>query len=378
MLASAGCLFLREGDPPQQERCTQCHGSSAPERGPSERSAPPRDTLGNEARASRGVGAHLAHLRPEGPVRPVACAECHLVPQRTDAPGHADTPAPAEVLFTGAAVREDREGPLGTALTMRDGGVVYESEAQRCTVWCHAPGRAEVSPAWTEVGALGCTGCHGLPPPPPHPRAAQCSLCHSNAGGASGQEVRDPALHVNGVAELSVSGPCHACHGTEASPAPPPDTTGSTSTESPGVGAHQAHLVGTGLSRPLRCEECHVVPAQALAPGHPNGVTEVVFSGMARAAGAQPSYAHGSCGNTYCHDTRLLASGQSTGGLFQAPAWTRVDGSQRQCDACHGNPPPPPHPQDAACGRCHPTIGDGGTVLLPLRHLDGRLDLKVP
>jgi predicted CxxxxCH...CXXCH cytochrome family protein len=168
---------------------------------------------------------------------------------------------------------------------------------------------------------------------------------------------------------------CDGCHGSATNPAPPRDTRGNTATTFKSVGAHQAHLVGTGFSRRPQCNECHVVPAQVFAPGHTDGVTQVVFSGVALTAGSTPFYSAstGTCGNAWCHDTRPLTGNATNGGQFQQPDWTRLDGAQIQCNACHGYPPAAPHPQQSNCGSCHSTM-DGGSIAIPSRHIDGKLD----
>ena len=67
-----------------------------------------------------------------------------------------------------------------------------------------------------------------------------------------------------------------------------------------------------------------------------------------------------------------LASG---GGNATSPLWTKVDGSQKQCTSCHGNPPPAPNPQDPACQTCHQDAGAGGTFVTPSQHIDGTLQV---
>lgn len=312
-----------------QAQCNACHGSA---------STPAPST-----------GAHIPHLGGSATARALKCEQCHRVPSKPDEGTHLN----------------------GTVEVILDGGAYTPPT---CTTGCHGPGG---SPAWTRTGpALGCTGCHGAPPPPPHPGAAQCNLCHPNATGPTGLGIVSAALHVNGAVEVSVPASCDGCHGSASNPAPPRDTRGNTATSLLSVGAHQAHLVGTGFSRRPLCGECHVVPATTLAAGHVDGVTQVRFSGVALAGGSVPSYQAGSCANSFCHDTRPIRGGASNGGLFQTPSWTRLDGAQIQCNACHGFPPSAPHPQQTDCFSCHSTMGDAGTILFPQRHIDGRLDLQ--
>lgn len=343
-----------------QAGCGACHGDAAA-------GAPPPSLDGGTSREHLGVGAHATHLAGSKTSRAVRCDECHLVPTTPEAPGHLNGGA-AEVRFSGAA--------LGPA----DGGAAYAGQGggATCSTWCHAVGRVGVaSPAWTSTGpALACAGCHGMPPPAPHARWANCAACHSNATGASGQELKDAGVHVNGAIESAMPSSCDGCHGSSVNSAPPRDTRGNDSTSLASVGAHQAHLLRTGIARRTLCEDCHSVPAVVVTAEHPDGLTQVAFSGLATRAGANPSYSAGGCSNTYCHDTRVLNGGQSTGGLAQTPSWTRLDGTQVQCDSCHGYPPPAGHPQRLDCATCHPTAGAANQVLLPDRHVDGVLDLK--
>lgn len=161
--------------------CSGCHGdASSP--------APPRDLSGATATTAPGVGAHRAHL--DGPQRlrgPVPCRECHRVPATIDAPGHIDSPAPAEVT---AALGWDRGS--GTCQT----------------AWCHGPGR----PHWTVRGEVGCGACHGIPPlSAPHTPGmplSSCATCHPRSVDALGNIlfVSGPdgptSEHINGLVDL--------------------------------------------------------------------------------------------------------------------------------------------------------------------------------
>ena len=46
--------------------------------------------------------------------------------------------------------------------------------------------------------------------------------------------------------------------------------------------------------------------------------------------------ATGTCASTYCHGSTQL------GGAHKVPVWTQVDGTQKTCGSCHGDPPPAP------------------------------------
>ncbi|MBX7100210.1 MAG: CxxxxCH/CxxCH domain-containing protein [Myxococcaceae bacterium] len=301
-----------------QPRCDACHGSD-----PS--GAPPRSLDGGTATTQRGVGAHQAHLSGGAASKPVPCETCHEVPATVVTPRH----------------------PSGGSAEVRaDAG--FERGSATCTNACHRL----THPAWVDPGPLACSSCHGAPPPLPHPQMRDCSVCHPV----------QRALHVDGVLQVAVPTRCDGCHGSAASPAPPRDLDGGSSTSSPGVGAHQAHLVGRGLARPVLCTECHLVPAEVRSTGHLDGVVDVRFSGVAVNGALVPRYAGGTCGNTACHDLSAYV-GTPPG---PSPRWTDVDGGQASCTACHGQPPAAPHVQRSDCGTCH--------RLEPMLHVNGHLD----
>lgn len=180
---------------------------------------------------------------------------------------------------------------------------------------------------------------------------------------------------------------CSSCHGTPGNPAPPPDCTGETSTAAIGVGAHSAHA-GNRIAAPVPCTECHVMPVDLLSHPDPGGGPAgggrpspldggrggaVVFGPRAQVLGAVPSWDRtaASCAGTYCHGATLSEAETRT-----VPVWTRVDGSQASCTACHGNPPGGTHPADPACENCHGSVvAAGGLIIAPGLHIDGKVDL---
>src|SRR6187402_1477168 len=92
-LATPSCLERRDTEDPaasELTRCATCHGDPEREGDYLERSAPPRDLYGASEPAYYGVGAHQLHLRAGTDHGAVACQECHIVPESTNAPGHAD------------------------------------------------------------------------------------------------------------------------------------------------------------------------------------------------------------------------------------------------------------------------------------------------
>ncbi len=341
-----GRLQARELD------CSSCHGSA-------ESPAPPPDLAGNTAPSAQGVGAHMAHLETQS-ARVLACDECHLLPPETSPLSHVDG-SPASVTFSGVATSRDRDA-------------TWDRQSLTCNdTWCHGLGDGDghASPAWTSTDDLGCTGCHGSPPPAPHPPASRCESCHAEV--ASGPEtIRAPELHVNGIVNVDVPTACNSCHGSGGA-APPRDVSGNTDTTFSGVGAHQAHVVGSGLARPVPCDECHVPIDELSSPGHFDTPlpAEIVFSGVATAYGATPTYDGASCLNSYCHGADFEES-RVSGGSLTAPSWTTVDGSQAACGTCHGLPPPIGHPQVDDCSSCHRNVRpDNESFFDPALHVNG-------
>lgn len=344
--------------------CATCHGSGVDP-------APPKDTLGNQDVSSIGVGAHQAHLAGGTSSRPLACAECHTVPSSVDAPGHIDT-LPAELIFTGVATTGGRT-PF------------WSHELGSCSdAYCHSPAAASVAPTpqWTEPGPLACTSCHDTPPAPPHPQMSDCSRCHGDVVAANDIDFVDRTLHVDGLVQVTLDPSCTSCHGSQ-NPAPPVDLSGQSVTTSPGVGAHQAHLLGSASARPVACNECHQVPSTPLASGHIDTLlpAELAFSGAATAFGGTPSYANGTCSNTSCHGG-VFPNGHASGGTNTTPLWTKVDGTQAACGTCHALPPPAPHPVGSlnpVCSACHENIApDNLTFTFPELHVDGVVTFVVP
>jgi len=319
--------------------CSACHGAT-------DAGAPPRSLDGGTSVTQVGVGAHQAHLSGGAFSRPVACEACHLVPSRVATASHPNGGA-AEVLAA----------------------VGYERATGACATACHGAR----SPAWTTADAgLGCNSCHLAPPALPHPQVAACALCHP--ASANGQVAR--GSHVNGRVDVMQPTACNGCHGSAVNDAPPRDLSGSADPTRVGVGAHQAHLVGRGLARVVSCDECHEVPATVDAGTHLDGVTQVRFVGVARSNLANATYTNGACANA-CHDVAHLVGGPG-GGQQVTPRWTTVDGSQRQCDSCHGAPPPLPHPARTDCGACHLNALPDGGFARPELHVNGRVEFALP
>jgi predicted CxxxxCH...CXXCH cytochrome family protein len=157
---------------------------------------------------------------------------------------------------------------------------------------------------------------------------------------------------------------CDSCHGFP----PPVALGGGTDPTERGVGAHAAHLE-PAFSRPVACEECHLVPETVGAEGHIDTPwpAEVVWApeGLAVLDGAEPFDVEALSCTVYCHGAGLTGAGL-TGGSSTVPVWTEPGSAP--CGSCHGDPPPPPHPQNDQCSQCHaPAAGD------PEMHIDGVL-----
>jgi predicted CxxxxCH...CXXCH cytochrome family protein len=360
--------------------CLGCHGGQSNLTGLAA-AAPPFDTHGDSS--SPLVGAHTLHLSAG-----VSCDTCHVVPANTDSAGHIDQ------LNNGRA-----EVTFGTAASVNGATPAYDYAARTCSnTYCHAPKtEAGVSlegstpaPKW-DGAALRCVDCHAYPPlaVAPHGVATtDCSSCHSETVDADDVTILAGGKHMNGRPDATGGG-CTGCHGdaTRAvsghnQPAPPKDTQGNTSSQQ--IGAHQIHLEGRGsggatkpLAKGFRCEECHVYPTTlAHVDDRP---AELSFQGpTGTAAGRTPAYESGAmtCASTYCHNP-ARPDGQvvDLGGTNHVPSWNGGASEVAGCTACHGKPPPAPHPQvDKAsapitattqCNQCHPgTVGTDGNILI--------------
>lgn len=352
---ASGACYERRSDASSSgdlARCTACHGDPTRAGDYVQRAAPPRDLSGGTEPSFPGVGAHSAHLVASSSHSALDCSECHVVPARTDEPGHGDHGSPARIVF-GSLARNDQHSPS------------YDTGTRTCEdSYCHG----SVTRAWNapRTSEQACGSCHGLPPALPHPQSQRCSVCH----GAVVDEERHflaPQLHVNGQVEYQADS-CTACHGMGDDPAPPRDTQGNESPSAIGVGAHRAHLASS-LGRSLACKECHVVPKQVEESDHIQGLpARVQLSGIAATKGRKPAWqrAQQTCSDTWCH-------GPSAGDLGQSPPWTRPSAST--CTTCHGAPPPLPHPQASECSVCHAGIvaSDNHTIIDRDRHVDGKV-----
>lgn len=357
-LPASGCLE-RRNDPSassDQNRCTSCHGDPNRPGDALSRAAPPNDLAGGTQPSFPGVGAHQIHLNASSSHAAFACSECHVVPTRTDAPGHADHGSPATLVF-GSLASSGGKAPS------------YDPATRRCNnSYCHGASNA----VWNapRSSANACGSCHGLPPPLPHPQSDRCSVCHADVIDSERHFIA-PELHVNGHVEYT-AGQCTSCHGQGQDPAPPLDTHGNSSVSSLGVGAHQAHLASS-IGRSLACSECHRVPTLVEDPEHILGLpARVVLAGVAKTDGRSPLWqaTSRSCADTFCHSP-------SPGSARPSPTWT--DEAELSCTSCHGAPPPLPHPQATECAQCHAqtVAADNHTIIDLARHINGVVDIAV-
>ncbi|MFL5270462.1 MAG: CxxxxCH/CxxCH domain c-type cytochrome, partial [Anaeromyxobacteraceae bacterium] len=331
--------------------CSSCHGT--PGRSGSDpfiAAAPPTGTNGETATTTRAVGAHLAHLQPGTLSKAYACTDCHNPPTAMD---HAN--GVVEMSFS--------------ALAKGTGAPVFNGTTCAST-YCHGNftnGNTANAPSWTGGAAqVGCTSCHGSPPAGTHPANAACGNCHA---GYTATTV-DPAVHVNGLVEVSQS--CTSCHGTSGvNAAPPKDTKGQTATTLVSVGAHQAHATTT-LRAAIDCAECHGAAAASYTNTHPDNTVQVTFGALSNSQGGATAWNRtaATCASNYCHGGVAALKG----GTATTPVWTRVDGTQKTCGSCHGNPPPASsgHVQRADCGSCHP--GYTSSTVNLATHLDGTVE----
>jgi predicted CxxxxCH...CXXCH cytochrome family protein len=174
------------------EACNSCHGG--------ENAAPPRNVDGDSSQAARGVGAHQTHVLGTARSRAVACGECHVVPSAVLAPGHVDTPPPAEVSLGAAAQSAGKNARF-------DGARCVDTSCHGAALSSGYPsGGSLTTPTWAiaDGSQAACGTCHALPPPRPHPYFADdCGRCHEDLS-ADGKRFLHPELHVDGVVTFAV------------------------------------------------------------------------------------------------------------------------------------------------------------------------------
>lgn len=365
----AGCLGSsdlvgEEAPPPNADPlagcATNCHGTDAS-------NAPPRSLSGGTETTAVAVGAHEAHGKaaPEWH-RKVECADCHVVPDRVDAPGHIDGDGKAEVVFS-----------------MNAGGTSSTWGGTTCTTGCHgkaAWGGTSPTPIWTRVDGkqAECGSCHGAPPPSPHPAGSNCASCHPTMEENS-LAFRDPTRHIDGKVDMTTpgaTGGCTTCHGSATNAAPPKDLKGNTTATTPTVGAHQAHLKASTWHRAVVCSSCHVVPTEQTSPGHLDGdnIAEIKFDTL-NPAGTFTK-ANSTCATMYCH-----GNGRGNTGTI---AFTAA--GPLACTACHqtngtgmsGRHRKHIDDENMKCSQCHKdVVSSTMTILKADLHINGAHEVKM-
>lgn len=252
----------------------------------------------------------------------------------------------------------------------------------------------------------------GLPPPPPPPnfhgnyiraqewQMSSCWSCHGRDYEGGITQISCKTCH------SKPGGPenCTTCHGST-NAAPPRDISRNRATTARGVGAHQAHLLGSSTTDGVRCSECHRVPRSVYVPGHVDSglPAEIMFAdSIANVVTNEPGtidydlslptfrpmskWDPGTlrCSNTYCH-------GYFKNGNNYSPAWTSVGTGEARCGTCHGDVTRATlaeralpktsarggtHPNTTQCSVCHVGVVDANLSFIDkTKHINGRLNV---
>ncbi len=208
---------------------------------------------------------------------------------------------------------------------------------------------------------------------------ADCRTCHGDdlSGGTTG--IACDSCHPAGWETT-----CTFCHGgvDNGTGAPPEDIDDNLDVSQSPYQPHTAHVTANANHAAFACTECHVVPTDALTPGHlfddaTAGQAEVVFGGLSD----QGQWDGLTCSNLYCHGYR-----GGDDGVMDHTAPTP------SCSGCH----PDPTSGEAAwetrmsgrhkdhlgngvrCHECHGASVDASMAILdPARHVDGVADVQL-
>lgn len=136
-------------------------------------------------------------------------------------------------------------------------------------------------------------------------------------------------------------------------------------------GAHAVHA-SNDVAAPTECADCHPVPESWFSDGHMDAVVDVLFppDGLASADGATPAWDGAVCSGVYCHGATIA------GAAYPVPRWTDQFEDGLACNACHGNPPPPPHTSGHECHECHESAYGGSGKMNPSVHLNGKVNAE--
>jgi hypothetical protein len=218
---------------------------------------------------------------------------------------------------------------------------------------------------------MECQTCHGVSYDGNGVTEKNCLSCHKSADGPEA---------------------CNTCHGSQNNPAPPEDLEGQTATTAPGVGAHQAHVVGTTWStyKQGECSKCHAALTGFDDPAHIEMTpgAEVPFGALATMNGQlNTTYdmLNASCDNTYCHGGFEFKKSDSQypwaysdslmSGNNPTMYWKYVGTGQAFCGSCHGLPPKG-HVQVNTCGGCHAdVVDDNFNITNKYLHINGEINV---
>ncbi len=213
------------------------------------------------------------------------------------------------------------------------------------------------------LGALDCRFCHGSDLTGAD-REPSCDTCHTPA---------DPKAWRTD---------CVFCHGgaEDLSGAPPKNLDGTLTVADSVFAAHHDH-VGSAMTEPLDCRECHVEARDVLSVGHvfddTPAAAEVDLGGGRSPRGTYESTT--GCDNLYCH-----GDGQGDNGSIAVVA------APMTCASCHASASSPSAELDemsglhsfhvsvgAGCQDCHQsTTADGSTIATPSLHINGQRDFQ--
>ncbi len=371
--------------------CSTCHGDAnrkpnLPGTDGNLASAPPAAPANAPAYAT---GAHEGHSNPTAAsylMAPIACAECHVVPNDS---AHAKNPPALKVVFgafsaTGGATPTWSAATAGCATSYCHGNFTFNGVTG-----------SKATPIWTSTAAMTCTSCHGMPPTGHFAvatpvTAASCAGCHPDAVNADGTINRTANGHLNGRPDVNTLA-CTTCHGdatrkpilagtdanlTSAPPIAQPGAPGGA------VGAHMIHMNPTAARysmAPIACAECHVVHPDAAHATNPPA-QKVVFGPLSKLNASAPTFNATTlgCAATYCHGNFTLGA---VSGSRAAPLWTDTwPTGEARCAQCHGMLPTG-HPTyagaitAASCFQCHPqSVNSDGTIKQGGGHINGKID----
>ncbi len=182
-------------------------------------------------------------------------------------------------------------------------------------------------------------------------------------------------------------GYCANCHGDRATgnPAPPLSIMNSNDPGSLSVGAHVAHL--NSSIAVITCDDCHVVPADYLDPGHlgSDNRGDVTIKDDFAYYQVMPEYddASGTCSNTYCHggfsfpkatsQNQWIYQQDQITGNNQSLTWN--DPQSMTCVSCHNLPPTGHLDNGLPCIQCHASVVNGAlNIVNPSLHINGQIN----